>query len=144
MKINKYKNFSGCLDANKLEFWSLLYRYACLYFTASGPLLSSLPWSWPLVLASSLYLLALAPYLYLPALVPNLYLLTLVYNFITSSGLEFWIYRPSLLNMRLYLRPWSTICITGLGLEFAFALLLVVVVVAVIVVIVVLVAFFLE
>ena len=85
-------------------------------------------------LASNLYLPDLAPVLCLPVLAPNLYLLALVYNNITSPGPEFCIYRPCLLNLCLYLRPWPTICITGLGPEFAFTLLLVVAVVVVIVV----------
>ena len=90
-----------------------------------------------LVLAPNLYIPALAPNLYLPALAPNLcslalapylYLPTLVYNFITS---------PYLLNLCLNLRPWSTICITGLGREFAFTLLILVEVVVVIVAVVI-------
>ena len=85
-------------------------------------------------LASNLYLPDLAPVLCLPVLAPNLYLLALVYNNITSPGPEFCICRPCLLNLCLYLRPWPTICITGLGPEFAFTLLLVVAVVVVIVV----------
>ena len=85
-------------------------------------------------LASNLYLPDLAPVLCLPVLAPNLYLLALVYNNITSPGPEFCIYRPCLLNLCLYLRPWPTICITGLGPEFAFTLFLVVAVVVVIVV----------
>ena len=68
---------------------------------------------------------------------PNLYLPALVYNFIISAGPESCIYRPCLLNLRLYLRPWSTICIIGLGPEFAFTLLLVVMVVVMVVVVVV-------
>ena len=85
-------------------------------------------------LASNLYLPDLAPVLCLPVLAPNLYLLALVYNNITSPGPEFCICRPCLLNLCLYLRPWPTICINGLGPEFAFTLLLVVAVVVVIVV----------
>ena len=90
-----------------------------------------------LVLAPNLYIPALAPNLYLPVLAPNLcflalapylYLPTLVYNFITS---------PYLLNLCLNLRPWSTICITGLGREFAFTLLILVEVVVVIVAVVI-------
>ena len=90
-----------------------------------------------LVLAPNLYIPALAPNLYLPALAPNLcllalapylYLPTLVYNFITS---------PYLLNLCLNLRPWSTICITGLRPEFAFTLLLILVEVVVVIVAVV-------
>ena len=78
-----------------------------------------------LALAANLYLLALAPNLYLPALAPNLYLPALVYYIATNPGPEFCIYRPCLLNLCVYLLPWSTICITGLGPEFAFTLLLV-------------------
>ena len=105
------------------------------------------------VLAPNFYLLALVPYLYLPALAADLYLLTLpsnlylpalVYNFIPSSGPEFCIYRPFLLNLCLYLRPWPMICITGLGPEFAFTLLLVVVVAAAVVVVIVVVVISLE
>ena len=81
-----------------------------------------------LVLAPNLYIPALAPNLYLPALAPNLCLPTLVYNFITS---------PYLLNLCLNLRSWSTICITGLGPEFAFTLLLILVEVVVVIVAVV-------
>ena len=53
------------------------------------------------------------------------------------SGREFCIYRPCPLNLCLYLRPWPTICITGLGPEFAFTLLLVVAAVVVVIVVVV-------
>ena len=69
-------------------------------------------------LTTSLQLPALAPNLCLPILAPNLYLPALVYNFIASPRHEFCIYRPYLLNLCLYLRPWPTICITGLGLNF--------------------------
>ena len=85
----------------------------------------------------NLYLPVLAPDLCLPALVPNLYLLALVYSIITSPQSKFCIYRPCLLNLCLYLRPWPTICITNLGSEFAFTLLLVVVAVVVVIVVVV-------
>ena len=88
-------------------------------------------------LAPDLYLPALASDLFLPALTPNLYLPALVYSVITSPGPEFCIYRPCLLNLRLYLRPWPTICITDLGPEFAFNLLLVAVAVVVVTVVVV-------
>ena len=68
--------------------------------------------------------LALHPNLYLPVLAPNLYLPALVYNFNTSPGTEFCIYRPCFLNVCLYLRHWPTICVTILAPEFAFTLLL--------------------
>ena len=61
----------------------------------------------------------------------------LSYYIITSPEPEFCIYRPCLFNLCLYLRPWPTICITGLGPEFAFALLLIVVAVVVVIVVVV-------
>ena len=75
--------------------------------------------------------------MYLRALAPNLYLPALVYNIITSPGSECCIYRPCLHNLSLYLRPWPTICITGLGPKFAFTLLLVVVAEVVVTVVVV-------
>ena len=93
--------------------------------------------AWASALVLNVYLLVLAPNLYIPALAPNLcllalapylYLPTLVYNFITS---------PYLLNLCLNLRSWSTICITGLGPEFAFTLLLILVEVVVVIVAVV-------
>ena len=93
--------------------------------------------AWASALVLNVYLLVLAPNLYIPALAPNLcllalapylYLPTLVYNFITS---------PYLLNLCLNLRPWSTICITGLRPEFAFTLLLILVEVVVVIVAVV-------
>ena len=56
------------------------------------------------------------PFALHPAPAPNLYLPALAPNFITSPGPEFCIYRPCLLNLYLYLRPLSTICITGPGL----------------------------
>ena len=47
-------------------------------------------------------------------------------------------YQPCLFNLYLFiLRPWPTICITGLGHEFAFTLLLAVVAVVVIIVVVI-------
>ena len=79
----------------------------------------------------------LVPRLYLLALASNLYLPALVYNFITSLVPEFLIYQPCFLNLCLCLRPLTTICITGLGPEFAFALLLVVVAVVVVIAVVV-------
>ena len=93
--------------------------------------------AWASALVLNVYLLVLAPNLYIPALAPNLcllalapylYLPTLVYNFITS---------PYLLNLCMNLRSWSTICITGLGPEFAFTLLLILVEVVVVIVAVV-------
>ena len=93
--------------------------------------------AWASALVLNVYLLVRAPNLYIPALAPNLcllalapylYLPTLVYNFITS---------PYLLNLCLNLRPWSTICITGLRPEFAFTLLLILVEVVVVIVAVV-------
>ena len=84
--------------------------------------------AWASVLVLNVYLLVLTPNLCFLALAPYLYLPTLVYNFITS---------PYLLNLCLNLRPWSTICITGLGREFAFTLLLILVEVVVVIVAVV-------
>ena len=115
----------------------LLKRYliksGCLHFPAHGYLLGTRPWPPALVLnlylstlSPNLYLQTLAPNLYLPALAPSLYLPALAYNFITSPGSEFSIYRPCLLNSYLYLRPLPTICITSQGSEFVFTLLLVV------------------
>ena len=90
------------------------------------------PWPQPSAVVSNLYLSALASNLYLPTLAPNLYIPALVYNFITSPGPEFLIYRPCFLNLWLYLRPWTTICITSLGPEFEFTLSLVVIAVVII------------
>ena len=83
-------------------------------------------------------------YLYFPALAPNLHLPALVYNIITSPAREYCIYRRCLHNLCLYLQPWPTICITGLGPKFAFTLLLVVVVVVAEVVVTVVVVISLE
>ena len=116
----------------------------CLYFRLPGPLLD--PWPRLPALAPNLYLPALAANLYLLALVSNLCLSTLVpsfylpalaYNFITSLGPDFLIYRHCLLNLYLYLRPWPTICIIGLGPEFAFTLFLIVEAVVVVIEVVV-------
>ena len=84
------------------------------------------PFAWPLTLAPNLCLLTLALHLYLPTLAPNLYLPALVY-IITIPRSEICIYRPCLLNLCWYLRPWPTISITAPGPEFAFTLLLVIV-----------------
>ena len=67
----------------------------------------------------------MAPSLYLPVLDPRLYLPTLAYIFITSPGPEFAYTNLYLLILYLHLRPWPTICITGLESEFAFTLLVV-------------------
>ena len=90
-----------------------------------------------LTLASNFYLPALTLDFCLPILAPNLYLPALVYNSVTSLVPEFLIYQPCFLNLCLCLRPWTTICITGLGPEFAFTLLLVVVAVVVVIAVVV-------
>ena len=58
-------------------------------------------------------------------------------QFCYQSGAWFCIYRPCLLNLYFYLRPWRTICIIGLVPEFAFTLLLVIVAVVVVIVVVV-------
>ena len=84
------------------------------------------PWPQLSALVPNLYLSNLAFNLYLPALAPNLYISVLAYNFITSREHEFFIYWPCFLNLCLYLRPWTTICITSLVPEFEFTLLLVV------------------
>ena len=110
------------------------------------------------------HLLPLAPNLYLLTKAPNFYVLVFDPRFVfrgldplfvfTNSGPKFlfagpgqqfyyqsvpWlcIYRPCLFNLYLYLRSWPTICIIGLGPEFAFTLLLVVVVVVAVVVVIV-------
>ena len=121
--------------ANKLYLLALA---ANLYLLALAPNLY-LP-----TLAPNLYLPVLAPDLCLPALAPNLYLPALVYYIATNPGPEFCIYRPCLLNLCVYLLPWSTICITGLGPEFAFTLLLVLVLTLLLVFVIVVVVISLE
>ena len=85
----------------------MLYRsvlQGCLHFPAPGP-------------GSQFVFTGPGSQFVLPVLASNLYLHAQVYNFITSPGPWFCIYRPCLL----------TICITGLWPEFAFTLLLLVV-----------------
>ena len=104
---------------------------------ALSPNRSHSSWPQPSALVPNFYLLALAFNLYLPTLAPNLYISALVCNLTTSQGPEFLIYRPCFLNLYLYLRPWTTICITSLVPEFEFTLLLVVVAVVVVIAVVI-------
>ena len=104
----------------KSSFWYYdVSTYPFLVFNRAFVFPGPRSFAWPpaLALAPHMYLLALAPNFYLPALAPNLYLPALANNFITSQGPDFAIYRPFLLNLYLYLRPWPPICITGLGPE---------------------------
>ena len=93
------------------------------------------PFAWPPALATKLYLPALVlnfvftghgPQFVFTGPGPKFVFTGPDPQFITSPGSEFCIYRSCLLNLYLYLRPWSTICITCPGPEFAFTLLLVV------------------
>ena len=107
-----------------------------LYFPAPGPCLGpqflftspgpQFVFTGP---GSNLYLPTPGPSWSLPSLANN-------FNFYYQSGAWLCIYRPCLLNLYLYLRPWPTICIIGLGSEFAFTLLLQAVVVKILVLVI--------